>query len=212
MRHHPRLLAFLSALLALTLLAACSEKGPDAASDEKEPTPPVKEETEVPAPEWETWVYQDDSLRYELPAGWAKNETYSSDQMRLAFFTMEHPTTETPSNVNIQILNRNNQSQDFDYSDPEVQADFHDFLLGPDGLPQKEAQTGTYSAKKIQDLWVYSLSFSRDRGDGVMVQQTCYFPMGLPYSISIWATDFQDDCSPSVEEISEHICATLEIL
>lgn len=207
-------------VLIFAMLTGCAAKdqqatsAPSANTENKAEKP--KEDTkksepkQAPQPDWETQVYEDDYLRYEIPANWVKNESYSNNQMRLSFFTEKEAKTETPSNVNIQVLHLNN-SNGIDYADPQVQKEFHEFLLSPDGLPQKEAQNGVYAVEQINDIWVYSLSFPRDAGNGTIVQQTVYFPMGLDHSIVIWATDFKDNCTPTVTEIAKHICATLQL-
>lgn len=73
-------------------------------------------------------------------------------------------------------------------------------------------QNKEYWTEQIGGTWVYSLRFTRETEDGTMVQQTGYFPMGLDYSLAIWATDYRDGCSSSVEEIARYICETLQIL
>lgn len=157
--------------------------------------------------DWETQTYEDDFLSYEIPASWEKNEAYSSEELQVALFT---PKDGGPSNVNVQLLSLQNRSKDFDYGDPEIQEEYHAFLLSPDsGLPQ-EAQDSTFAAEQIGGTWVYSISFARDAGGGTMVQQTCYLPMGLEYSVSIWATDYGDGCVPGVEDVARQICETLQ--
>lgn len=160
---------------------------------------------------WETQTYEDDYLSYEIPANWQKHEN-SNDEMRLTLFTEKEPATEMPSNICVQILSLQSQSKDFDYADPEIQELYHQFLLSPDARLVAEAQDGEYVAEQIGGTWVYSLSLTRETDDGTMVRQTGYFPMGLEYSLVIWATDYQDGCTPPVEEIAKHICETLCIL
>ncbi len=205
MQFHGKFAVVMSGVLSFMLMVGCTGQ---------EQTPSSNDDTpqKVAQTEWETQVYEDEYLRYEIPASWAKNEDYSLSDMRLAFFTEKDPATEKASNVNIQVLSLENQSKDMDYSDPKIQKEYHEFLLSPEGLTQKEAQDGDYNAEQIEGVWVYSLSFDRDAGDGTMVRQTAYFPMGLDYAIVLWATDFQDDCTPSVEEVAKHMCATLELL
>lgn len=204
MKFHGKFAVVMSGMLSLMLLAGCAGQ---------EQAPPSDDATqEVAQTEWETQVYEDEFLRYEIPANWAKNEEYSISDMRLAFFTEKDPAAEASSNVNIQVLSLDNQSKDMDYSDPEVQKEYHEFLLSPQGLPQKEAQSGEYNVEQIAGVWVYSLSFDRETSNGTMVTQTAYFPMGLDNAIVLWATDFKDNCTPSVEEVAKHMCATLEIL
>ncbi len=209
----------LGGTLSLLLLAGCA--GDDAQADAGassaagnasersvvEEVPP--EQPEESAVEWETQPYEDAYLSYEIPATWAKNAEYSSDQV--AFFTEQAPKTETPSNVIVQVLSLQSRSQDLDYSDPEIQKMYYEFLVSeagglPEGIQDKE-----YMTEKINGTWIYSLSFTRDAGDGTMVRQTGCFPMGLPYTLVIWATDFQDGCTPLVDEVAKHIGATLSI-
>ncbi len=208
--------------LLLLLLAGCANDGQNSAAAQSqaaassvqvsEPAPAASDPAAGQASSAAWQVYTDDYLSYEIPANWSKNDGYSSDQARLAFFTPTDPASDTPSNVNLQITSLQNRSQSMDYADPEIQRLYYDFLLSGDmGLPD-EAQGGTYQTEQIGDTWVYSLSFERDAGDGVMVQQTAYFPMGLDYALVIWATDFQDGSTPPVTEVARHICETLQIL
>lgn len=167
---------------------------------------------EMDQPDWETQEYTDTYLSYEIPADWAKNETYSSPEYGLTLFTEQEPAVEMPSNVTVQILSLHNQSKDFDYSDPEIQEQYHQFLISPDSGLTPEAQDGEYNVEQVAGTWVYSIRFTRETDGGVMVQQTGYFPMGLDYSLAIWATDYQDGCTPSVDEVAVYICQTLKLL
>lgn len=162
-------------------------------------------------PPWETQGYEDDCLSYEIPASWQKHEN-SIDEMRLALFTPQEPASETPSNVSVQVLSLQNQSKDFDYSDPDIQKLYYEFLTSPDGGLPEDAQDWEYWTEQMDGTWVYSIRFARQAQDGTMVQQTGYFPMGLDYSLVVWATDYQDGCAPSADEIAVHICQTLRIL
>lgn len=202
---------FVSGSLLLLLLAGCgtslqstsTSTGPESASNE--------DVTSQSQPTWETQEYEDAYLSYEIPEDWKKHEN-SSEELRLTLFTPQEAATATPSNVNVQILSLENQSKNFDYADPEIQKAYYEFLTSPgSGLPT-EMQDKEYWTEQINDTWVYCITFARDAGDGTMVQQTGYFPMGLDYSLAIWATDYQDGCTPPVREIAEHICKTLEIL
>lgn len=210
MKFKRNLTVLLSGVLSLMLFAGCS--GNDANADAKNDAQDAASvENEVSQPDWETWVYEDEYIRYEMPVGWEKNSDYSSDEMKFSFFIMEEPPSNTPSNVNVQVLNLDN-NEPMDYADPAVQEDFHQFLLSEDGVPLEGVEDGTFVAEQINGQWVYSLSFERQAENGAMVRQTAYFPMELDYSIVIWATDFKDNCTPAVEDIAKHICATLEVL
>ena len=211
----------LGGTLLLLLLAGCA--GDDAQADAGassaaagaadrsvvEEVPP--EQPEESAVEWETQPYEDDYFTYEIPATWAKNAEYSSDQPPVAFFTEQAPKTETPSNVIVQVLSLQSRSQDLDYSDPEIQKMDYEFLVSEAGGMPEGIQDKEYMTEKVNGTWIYSLSLTRDAGDGTMVRQTGYFPMGLPYTLVIWATDFQDGCTPTVNEVAKHIGATLSI-
>lgn len=202
---------FASGSLLLFLLAGCgsSLQGTSAPTG----SAPTSDGTaaDPSQPTWETQEYADAYLSYEIPADWQKHEN-SSDQLRLTLFTPQEAATATPSNVSVQILSLQNQSKNFDYADPEIQKAYYEFLTSPDsGLPT-EMQDQEYWTEQINSTWVYCITFARDAGDGTMVQQTGYFPMGLDDSLVIWATDYQDGCTPPVKEIAEHICETLEIL
>ena len=200
-----------SSSLFLLLLAGCAGS-PQVSSDL---TGSALSSEEIAAdqsqPTWETQVYEDTYLSYEIPANWKKHEN-SSDELRLTLSTPQDAATATPSNVSVQILSLQNRSKDFDYADPEVQKAYYEFLTSPDsGLPT-QMQDKEYWTEQIGDTWVYSLRFTRETDDGTTVQQTGYFPMGLDYSLAVWATDYQDGCTPPVEEIAKHICETLQIL
>ena len=195
-------------LLLLFLLAGCGSPQPDVTPSDSASD---GDDANQSQPTWETQAYEDTYLSYEIPADWEKHAN-SSDELRLAFFTPQEAATATPSNVNVQVLSLQNRSKDFDYADPEIQKAYYEFLTSPgNGLPT-ERQDTEYWAEEINGTWVYCITFARDAGDGTMVQQTAYFPMGLDYSLAIWATDFQDGSTPSVREVAEHICQTLEIL
>ena len=116
-----------------------------------------------------------------------------------------------PSNVNVQISSLQSNSKNIDYSDEEIKEDFHEFLLSSGQLPE-EAQNGAYFTEEINGVWVYYLTFDREAQDGTSAKQTIYLPMGLDYSIVIWATDFNDGCTPKADDVAKHICATLEII
>lgn len=202
---------FVSGSLFLLLLAGCA--GDPQSTSAPTGSAPSSEviAADQSQPTWETQEYEDTYLSYEIPAGWKKHEN-SSDDMRLTLFTQQEPTTDMPSNVCVQILSLQSQSKDFDYADPEIQELYHQFLISSDSGLTAEAQDGEYATEQIGDTWVYSISFAREAEDGTMVQQTGYFPMGLDYTLAIWATDYKDGCTPPVEEIAKHICETLCIL
>lgn len=210
---HNRKWVILCGVLCLSLLGGCTQQEtPDETQqDTQQETQQDTAQTDANTSEWETQVYEDDYLRYEIPANWVMDEAYSYPDMMFTFFHQKDTTTETPSNVNIQILSTDNQSKDMDYADPEIQKQYHEFLLSTEELPQEAAESGVYTTEQIGDTWVYMLSFPRTAEDGTTAQQTAYFPMGLDYSIVLWATDFQDDTTPNVDEVAKHICATLEL-
>lgn len=189
--------------LLLVLLAGCA--GTSA------PTGSQSSSQDQPQVEWETQSYEDAYLSYEIPASWQKHEN-SDDEMRLTLFTQQDAPSQTPSNVCVQILSLQNRSKDFDYSDPEIQKAYYEFLISPDSGLTEEAQSGEYWTQQIGGTWVYSIRLVREASDGTMVRQTGYFPMGLDYSLVVWATDYKDGCTPPVDEIAKHICQTLQIL
>lgn len=164
-----------------------------------------------PKPDWETQTYEGKYLKYELPKNWSKNDANSVDEINLDFFTQTDATSQTASNINIQVVNLQSNSKNIDYSDEQVQKDFHKFLLSSGQLP-KEAENGKYFTEEINGIWVYYLTFDRETQDGSSAKQTIYLPMGLDYSIIIWATDFNDGSTPKVDDIAKYICATLEII
>lgn len=179
-------------------------------SSAKENKEDLTKET-YPKPDWETQTYEGKYLKYELPKNWSKNEAHSVDEMNLDFFTPTDTTSEMPSNINIQISSLQSNSKNIDYSDEKIKEDFHKFLLSSGQLPD-EAQNGKYFTEEINGIWVYYLTFDRETQDGSSVKQTIYLPMGLDYSIIIWATDFNDGSTPKVDDIAKYICATLEII
>ena len=198
--------AFVSGSLFLFLLAGC------AGNPQSAPASTGTEEigADQSRPTWETQVYEDAYLSYEIPADWEKHEN-SSDELRLTLFTPQEAATATPSNVSVQILSLQNQSKDLDYADPDIQKAYYEFLTSPgSGLPA-EMHDKEYWTEQIGGTWVYTLRFSRETEDGTTVRQTGYFPMGLDDSLAVWATDYQDGCTPAVEEIARHICETLRI-
>lgn len=202
---------FVSGSLLLFLLAGCGTTLQSALPSTGAKPASNGDAEDQSQPAWETQEYVDAYLAYEIPANWQKHEN-SSEELQMTLFTPQEAATATPSNVNVQILSLQNQSKNFDYADPEIQKAYYEFLISPDsGLPT-EMQDKEYWTEQINSTWVYCITFVRDVGDGTMVQQTGYFPMGLDYSLAIWATDYQDDCTPPVREIAEHICKTLEIL
>lgn len=213
-----KLVSALAISLTLTLVSTgCSNapttnytKSSSVSSNIEESKSDLKNET-YPKPDWETQTYQGKYLKYEIPKNWSKNDANSVDELKLDFFTQTDTTSQMPSNVNIQILNLKSNSKNIDYSDEVTKKDFYDFLLLSGQLPE-EAQTGTYFTEEINGTWVYCLTFERKVSDDIYAKQTAYFPMGLDYSIAIWATDFNDNCTPKVDDIAKYICATLEII
>lgn len=213
-----KLVSALAISLTLTLISTgCSNapttddtKSSSVSSNIEESKSDLTNET-YPKPDWETQTYQGKYLKYEIPKNWSKNDANSVDELKLDFFTQTDTTSQMPSNVNIQILNLKSNSKNIDYSDEVTKKDFYDFLLLSGQLPE-EAQTGTYFTEEINGTWVYCLTFERKVSDDIYAKQTAYFPMGLDYSIAIWATDFNDNCTPKVDDIAKHICATLEII
>lgn len=213
-----KLVSALAISLTLTLVSTgCSNapttddtKSSSVSSNIEESKSDLTNET-YPKPDWETQTYQGKYLKYEIPKNWSKNDANSVDELKLDFFTQTDTTSQMPSNVNIQILNLKSNSKNIDYSDEVTKKDFYDFLLLSGQLPE-EAQTGTYFTEEINGTWVYCLTFERKVSDDIYAKQTAYFPMGLDYSIAIWATDFNDNCTPKVDDIAKYICATLEII
>lgn len=194
-------LALISGLLLLTLVVGCTGK-PNNSDDNA---------AQIAQPEWETQLYEDQYLSYEIPSNWIKNKESSNDEIPASLFHEDGTQSNNPSNVVVAIINLDSPG-DLDYSDPAIQEEFHEFLISPVGLPQKEAKDGEYAAEQIGDLWVYSLAFDRDLGDGTVVRQTVYYPMGLDRTIEVCATDFKDNTSPAVNEVAKNICATLKVL
>ncbi len=221
MKQKRLLAAALAGILALSL-AAC---GSSPAPDEGTASPADTADTNEPAhgadsaavpidssPVWETTVYEDEYLRYEIPANWVKDANNSNDEHLFAFFTPADPATDRPSNVNLAINSLENKSKDFDYSDPALQSDFHEYLHSEagSGLPD-EAADGNFTVYKSDKGYAYALGFDRMADKNTKVHQTLYSVMGLDYAITIWATDWDDGCSPTPEEVAQHICATIEL-
>lgn len=162
------------------------------------------------AVDWETKEYEDTYLKYEIPSNWELNPNYSNEGMRLVFFASSEASSGNPSNVNVQVTSLKSNSKNLDYGDASIQDEFHDFLISEAGLPN-EAKNGVFKVFQTADFYVYTISFSRVTDSGIKVQQTAYIPVGLDYSIIIWATDWKDNTSPSVEEVAMHLCNTLQI-
>lgn len=162
------------------------------------------------AVDWDTTEYENDYLKFQIPANWKENLDYSDNTQLLSFFVSSEATSDMSSNVNIQITNTKNQSKDMDYGDPEIQNEFHEFLISNAGLPS-EAKDGAFTVYQTPEFYVYSISFLRQTDDETIVKQTAYLPVGLDYSIMVWATDWNDGTTPSVDEIAMHLCATLEL-
>ena len=160
---------------------------------------------------WATTVYEDEYISYEIPESWVMSPENSNEKTRLTFFIPKETTTDRPSNVNIAIT-LNNSTKDLDYGDPSIQADFHDFLnsLVGEDLPE-EAADGVFTVYQSDVGYVYALAFDRPVDETITAHQTFYGIMGLDYGITIWATDWKDGCSPSVDEIAQHICSTIQI-
>ncbi len=223
MKTNHRLIALLSGLSLVALLAGCGAPKDstamrnDASADDAAQTSQVEQEAQskdtakqAPKVEWETQVFKDDKLSYEIPSDWKKNDKNSNEETHITLFHDKNTKTNKPSNVVVVILDFENE-QDLDYADPAIQKEFHEFLISPSGLPQEEAKTGEFAAEQIGETWVYSLAFDRVVEDGQTVHQTVYYPMGFDYLFEICATDFHDDCPLDVNEVAKHICATIEI-
>lgn len=188
-----------------------ASSGADSSQAREEPSARLTDAAVIDAAiAWETEEYQDDYLTYDIPAGWERNAGFSNDANRFTFFTPSQGDTETPSNVNVQINSLSNQSRDMDYGNPEIQSLFHQFLLTEGGLPS-EAEDGAFTVYQAQDFYVYSIAFPRTVNGGAQVEQAVYLPVGLDYSVTIWATDWKDGASPSAAQAAEHICATLQL-
>lgn len=213
----------LTALLILSMVG-CQNSG-DREVPSSAPSEAIKEPSSVtpsdtipssnvillnPTVNWETKEYENTYLKFQIPSNWEENPDYSDEGILLTFFSSLEATTDTPSNVNIQITNLQNQGDDIDYGDAEIQDDFHKFLTSGAGLPS-EAKDGTFTVYQTPEFYVYALSFLRETDEGITVKQTTYLPVGMDYAIVLWATDWNDGATPSVDEIAMHICATLEL-
>lgn len=219
MKANHRLIALLSGLSLAVLLVGCgapkdsTDMQNDAAQSSQAGQQTPDKDTAKTAHEvtWETQVFEDGKVSYEIPADWKKNDENSNAEANINLFHDKKTQTNKPSNVVVVILNTENE-QDLDFADPAIQKEFHDFLISPSGLPQPEAQTGTFAAEQIGDIWVYSLGFDRVVEGGQTVHQTVYYPMGLEYFLEVCATNFYDETPIDVNEVAKHICATMEIL
>ena len=217
----------LAAALALTLAGCGESAAPSAAPVPPVDTPktsssaPAATPSATPSPaaevivldtdvDWESTAHEDEYLSYEVPAGWEEKPDSSNAAQRFTFFWPRQTSTEFPSNVNIQITSLEPAEQFIDYGDPEIQEEFHQFLLTNGGLPA-EAKDGVFTVYQGPDCYFYALTFDRKAEDGTPVTQTCYAVVGLDYSAVIWATDFGDGVSPTADETALHMCATLAI-
>ena len=157
-----------------------------------------------------TVKYEDEYLRYLIPDTWEFDPEYSDESNRFAFFAPKNGV-EFPSNTNVFINSLDNQTKDFDYSDPQVQEDFKRFLYQGIGteLPL-EAIYGVFRVFEFDHCYAYALTYGRQSADGTIVQQTVCTVMGLPYSITVTWTDWGDDPVPTAEITSLLIIQTLE--
>lgn len=221
-----RLGAGLAALLLTLSLSACGNSTAFEPSDPDdgytaidEPDDGFTETNEpdssiVPLPDaadWETQDYADEYLSYELPASWQYDENFSDESSRLAFFTPSDSASESPSNINVQVLSLKNDTRDLDFSDPDIQESFHQFLL-TENLPP-EAEDGTYTVYQRPDgLYVYAIDFDREMSEDMTIHQTGFYIMGLDITVSVWATDWHDNCTPALADVAHRLCATLTLV
>ena len=167
--------------------------------------------SDISAVEDKTIKYEDAYLRYLIPDTWEFVPEYSDESNRFTFFAPKNGA-EHPSNTNVFINSLNNQSRDFDYSDPQVQEDFKLFMYQGIGteLPA-EALYGVFRVFEFDHCYAYALTYGRQSEDGSTLMQTVCTVMGLPYAITVTWTDWGDDPVPTAEMTSLLIIQTLEV-
>lgn len=154
---------------------------------------------------WETKPYEDEYLQYELPVGWERSAAWSSAENQFTVFCTAGETASLPKIISVQINGLNGKTGFTD-----LQAQLNEQL----GLTETDAEnTEPKSTLKVYQTEggtvVNSFTFWRQTKDGVAVEQNGYVPMGLYYSVAVWATDWDGDTSPTADEIARHLCATL---
>ncbi len=109
--------------------------------------------------------------------------------------------------IEISPNNINKKQPEIDYTDPEIQQEFIDFLK--DNAEQRMGELQNPEVRIWQQPMTFILGYDRQAENGTLVRQTCYYPIASEYhSMVVYATDFKDEITPPLEEVVLHILST----
>ncbi len=198
-----------------------SESSSEPVSQQSDPSQPSQSSEQTvsvpdqpPVQTGQTQIFTQDSLQYEIPADWTEVSEMSDPSKGIYFFTRSDIDVNTqPSNVVVEVVKQSTSDVDgIDYSDVEMQQSFREYFEQM-VLPTKTGHSNfNFSVEQINGTYVYIPEMDRDTGDGKTVHQTYYYPMGLGYSVIVYATDFQDGISPDVKSVAKQIISTFQVI
>ncbi len=194
----------LSGCGAKTVGEADTPKSEQAGEDEPE-------DSEI---DWEVRQYTGVQYTYEVPADWEEIQEMTDGTGVQAFFTKSSADLDAqPSNVIVEVLRQLTEEQKgWDYTDTQMQESFYEYVK-TDLLKNRPGVSNTeFSVLETVNAVVYVVDMERETDSGKTAHQTWYFPMGMDYSIILYATDLGDGIVPDVKSVAEHIIETMEAL
>lgn len=166
------------------------------------------DDSQAPAASWQTQTFTSGPFTFEIPAGWKEYGEMGS--YTAMFFTdASADIASQPSNVVVEIMPTEPQ-EGVDYADPAVQDSFFEYIEA-DYLPPRSPENVAYSVWNGAASTTYVVSFDRTADDGRTAHQTAYFLMGLRFPVIVYATDFGEGMTPSVDDIARRVAATFRI-
>lgn len=169
----------------------------------------IRQINDVPNVTWEVQSVSKDDISYEIPTSWTSIP--EMEQTGISFYTAsDADITLQPSNIVVEVGGQSSIENDtMDYSDPEVQQSFFDFIQQSVLSTMEDVVNSEFSVWNYNDTFVYIVEYDRSVTDTVQAHQTCFYPMGYSKTVVVYATDFNDEISPNVAEAAKAIVASL---
>ena len=153
----------------------------------------------------ETVKCEQGGFNYEIPADWHKVEEMSSSQV--SFYKPSGMSIEDrPSNVTVEMSETGRESPPFEALAEENVFDESMIL----GIVQRAEDIEIGESFFVPIGGVFQALYYRELEGGERIVQRIYLPVVDNYAVLVYATDFQDNANPPVEDVARLILETLE--
>jgi hypothetical protein len=146
-------------------------------------------------------------IEYDIPGDWSKSDM-STESVYL-YVSDNTDIAAEPSNVTVEVQYTGTESPSFE--ELEGANMFDEEMVRQILSPQQPENVTIDPSFTVPSGGVFQASYTLSAGAGKEVKQVLYLPVVDDYAILVYATDFGDDVTPSVQEVAKLIVGTLKL-